>query len=107
MKISLEAECLPLFVAGVLLVVLAEGILAALFLKKDPGMQRKLLAHAVCLLAAFFCLGFLLFSRRMTPDGDVYNSSGLLSFFGLFWFAGECCAVSALLAARKEKRPGK
>ena len=93
MKISLEAECLPLFAAGAVLVVLAELILA---LRSRPADRGPLIGHIACTAAAFFCLGWMLFVPRTTPDGDVYDSSMLLASFGIFWFAAECCLLWAL-----------
>ena len=102
MKISLEAETFPLFAAGVLLVFLAELVFTVLMLRRHPAVRRAMMGHIVCILIAFFCLGFMLFIHRTTPDGGMHNSSGLLGLFGIFWFIGECCAVPAVSAALKE-----
>lgn len=107
MKITLEAECAPLFVVGVLLVLLIELLFMMILLRKHPGTRRMMLAHVVCLLIAFFCLGFILFVSRPTPDGDVQNSSLLLGTFGVFWLLGELSALGAVCGLLTGKRTSK
>ena len=102
MKISLEAECLPLFAAGVLILLVGEVLFAILALRRRPESREPLLAHVLCVAVAFFCLGRMLFIPQPTPDGDVHNSSILLAVFGIFLFLGECCGLWALVK-RKEK----
>lgn len=104
MRISLEAEALPLFAGGVAVVVLAEVLLALLMLRRCPEAKRMLLGHIVCILIAFLSLGYLLFGGREAPDGGAVNGTGFLALFGIFWCAGEWCVLRALADARKEKR---
>ncbi len=101
MKISLEAEVMPLFATGIVFVLLAELLLTFLRFRKDPSARRPLIGHIACLAISFFCLGAMLFWRRATPDGDVHNSSGLFAFFGIFWFVSECFSISAFVRSRK------
>ena len=105
MKISLEAEAMPIFIGSVLLVFLLELGFSLLILRRHTGGQRMMVGHIICLLIAFFCLGFLLFLPQPTPDGDVQNSSMLFAVFGFCWFLGELfsiCAVCAVLMERKK-----
>lgn len=97
MKISLEAECFPLFAAGVLVLLAGEVLFALLALRRRPESRGPLLAHVLCVAVAFFCLGRMLFVPQPTPDGDVHNSSMLLAAFGVFWCLGECCGLWALI----------
>ncbi len=97
MKISLEAETLPLFITGIVLVLLAEFILSLLCLRNRPDTRRAMLGRMFCLAVSFSCLGAMLFWRRFTPDGDVFDSSVLFALFGIFWVLSECLAVSAFL----------
>lgn len=102
MKISLEAECFPLFAAGVLVLLAGEVLFALLALRRRPESRGPLLAHVLCVAVAFFCLGRMLFVPQPTPDSDVHNSSMLLAAFGVFWCLGECCGLWALIK-NKEK----
>lgn len=102
MKISLEAECFPLFVAGVLILMAGEVLFSILALRRRPESRGPLLAHVLCIAVAFFCLGRMLFVSQPTPDGDVYDSSMLLAAFGVFWCLGECCALWALVKGKEK-----
>ncbi|MGI5987781.1 MAG: hypothetical protein ACOX7M_06520 [Dysosmobacter sp.] len=102
MRISFEAECFPLFVTGVLVLLAGEVLFALLALRRRPEARGPLLAHVLCVAVAFFCLGRMLFVSQPTPDGDVYNSSILLAAFGIFWFLGECCGLWALIKDKEK-----
>ena len=95
----LEAEVLPLFFGGVFLAVLFELIFSVLVLRKAPGVKGAMIGHVVCLLIAFFCLGYMLFWPQILPDGGTANRSGQFGLFGIFWFIGECCGVAAVFKA--------
>ena len=95
----LEAEVLPLFFGGVFLAVLFELIFSVLVLRKAPGVKGAMIGHVVCLLIAFFCLGYMLFWPQILPDGGTANRSGQFGLFGIFWFIGECCGVVAVYKA--------
>ncbi len=97
MKISLEAETFPLFITGIVLVLLAEFVISLLCFRKKPDTRRAMLGRIFCLAVSFSCLGTTLFWRRFTPDGDVFDSSVLFALFGIFWFLSECFAISVLL----------
>ena len=101
MGFSLEAEAFPLFVVGVLLVVLAEVVFAVLMLRKEPRTWGAVIAHVVCMGIAFASLGWLIFGGRPAPDGGDLNGTGLLGFFGIFWCVGEVCMLRALRLALK------
>ena len=101
MDFSLEAEALPLFAAGVLLVVLVEATFTLLLLRKAPDARRPMAAHVVCMVIAFASLGYLIFGGRPAPDGGAYNGTGLLGFFGIFWSVGEICGLRAIRQALK------
>ena len=101
MGFSLEAESLPLFAVGVLLVILIDVLFTALVLWKAPDARRPMVAHVVCLAIAFASLGYLIFGGRPAPDGGPLNGTGLLGFFGIFWFIGEICALRAVWLALK------
>ena len=102
MKISFEAECFPLFVTGVLVLLAGEVLFALMALRRRPETRGPLLWHAVCVAVAFFCLGRMLFVPQPTPDGGTYNSSMLLAVFGIFWFLGECCGLWALIKDKEQ-----
>ena len=95
----LEAEVLPLLFGGVFLAVLFELIFSVLVLRKAPGVKGAMIGHVVCLLIAFFCLGYMLFWPQILPDGGTANRSGQFGLFGIFWFIGECCGVVAVYKA--------
>ena len=94
-----EAEVRFLFLGGVFLVILFEVIFSVLVLRKHPEVKKALIGHVVCLLIAFFCLGYLLFWPQILPDGGQANRSGQFALFGIFWFIGECCGVAAVMSA--------
>jgi len=94
-----EAEVLPLFLGGVFLVILFETIFSVLVLRKSPEVKRAMIGHVVCILIAFFCLGYMLFWPQILPDGGQANRSGQFALFGIFWFIGECCGVAAVMNA--------
>jgi len=94
-----EAEVLPLFYGGVVLVILFETIFSVLVLRKYPEVKRPMIGHVVCILIAFFCLGYMLFWPQILPDGGQANRSGQFALFGIFWFIGECCGVAAVMNA--------
>ena len=109
----LEAEVLPLFFGGVFLVILFELIFSILVLRKVPEVKGIMIGHVVCLLIAFFCLGYMLFWPQILPDGGTANRSGQFGVFGIFWFIAECCSVAAVYKAltcgrktEKKKTPG-
>ena len=95
----LESEVLPLFFGGVVLVILFELIFSILVLRKAPEVKGAMIGHVVCLLIAFFCLGYMLFWPQVLPDGGLANRSGQFGLFGIFWFIGECCGVAAVMSA--------
>ena len=95
----LEAEVLPLFFGGVFLVILFELIFSILVLRKVPEVKGIMIGHVVCLLIAFFCLGYMLFWPQILPDGGTANRSGQFGLFGIFWFIGEGCGVVAVYKA--------
>ncbi len=110
MKVALESEVLPLFLAGVLLVVLVELIFSMLVLRRRTAGRRMMVGHVICLLISCFCLGFLLFIPRPTSDGDVRNGSGLFALFGISWALSEIfvlSAVSAVMVRGKKEREEK
>ena len=88
----LESEVLPLFFGGAVLVILFELIFSILVLRKAPEVKGAMIGHVVCLLIAFFCLGYMLFWPQILPDGQ-------FGLFGIFWFIGECCGVAAVFKA--------
>ena len=92
----LESEAVVWFVIGAAVVLLAELVIALLVLRRKPRARRALLGHAVCLLLAVACVAYLLWNRRVAPDGGTYNGSGLLALAGVFWFAAECFVIGAL-----------
>ena len=103
-----EAEVLPLFLGGMVLVIVFEVIFSVLVLRKAPEVKRAMLGHVVCLLIAFFCLGYMLFWPQILPDGGQANRSGQFALFGIFWFIGECCGVAAVMSALSSgKKHGK
>ena len=95
----MEAEVVPLFLGGVCLVVLFELIFSILVLRKYPEVRKAMIGHVVCLLIAFFCLGFIFFGPQLEPDGVSVNHSGQFALFGIFWFIGECCGIAAVMSA--------
>ena len=95
----LESEVLPLFFGGAVLVILFELIFSILVLRKAPEVKGAMIGHVVCLLIAFFCLGYMLFWPQVLPDGGPANRSGQFGLFGIFWFIGECCGVAAVFKA--------
>ena len=108
-----EAEILPLFLGGVFLVILFETIFAILVLRKAPEVRKAMIGHVVCILIAFFMLGYMLFWPQVLPDGGTANRSGQFGLFGIFWFFGECCGITAVMSAlssgkkkRKPEQPG-
>ena len=109
----MEAEVVPLFLGGVFLVILFEVIFSILVLRKHPEVKRPMIGHVVCILIAFFCLGFMFFGPNALPDGGPVNQSGRFALFGIFWFIGECCGVAAVMNALscgrksgKKEQPG-
>ena len=105
----MEAEVVPLFLGGVFLVILFETIFAILVLRKYPEVKKAMIGHVVCILLAFACLGLMLFGTNTLPDGGLVNQSGRLGLFGIFWFIGECCGVTAVMSAltsgKKTRKP--
>ena len=99
-----EAEVLPLFFGGVFLVVLFELIFSILVLRKAPEVKKAMIGHVVCILIAFFMLGYMLFWPQVLPDGGTANRSGQFGLFGIFWFIGECCGVAAVMNALSSGR---
>ena len=106
-----EAEVRFLFLGGVFLVILFEVIFSVLVLRKHPEVKKAMIGHVVCLLIAFFCLGYMLFWPQILPDGGTANRSGQFGLFGFFWFIGECCGVAAVMKAlsfgKKSRKPEK
>jgi hypothetical protein len=106
-----EAEVQSLFLGGVVLVILFELIFSILVLRKAPGVKKAMIGHVVCLLIAFFCLGYMLFWPQILPDGGTADRSGQFALFGIFWFIGECCGVAAVMKAlsfgKKSRKPEK
>lgn len=109
----MEAEVVPLFLGGVFLAILFEVIFAILVLRKYPEVKRAMLGHVACILIAFFFLGFMFFGSNTLPDGGAVNQSGRFALFGIFWFIGECCGVTAVMNAlsshkktEKKEQPG-
>ena len=94
-----EAEVRSLFLGGIVLVILFELIFSILVLRKAPEVKGAMIGHVVCLLIAFFCLGYMLFWPQVLPDGGTANRSGQFGLFGIFWFIGECCGVAAVFKA--------
>ena len=94
-----EAEVRFLFLGGVFLVILFEVIFSVLVLRKHPEVKKAMIGHVVCLLIAFFCLGFMFFGPQLEPDGVSVNHSGQFALFGVFWFIGECCGIAAVMSA--------
>jgi hypothetical protein len=101
-----EAEVLPLFLGGMVLVFVFEVIFSVLVLRKAPAVKRAMFGHVVCLLIAFFCLGYMLFWPQILPDGGQANRSGQFALFGIFWFIGECCGVAAVMSALSSGKKG-
>ena len=99
-----EAAVLPLFFGGVFLVVLFELIFSILVLRKYPEGKKTMIGHVVCILIAFFMLGYMLFWPQVLPDGGTANRSGQFALFGIFWFLGECCGVAAVMNALSSGR---
>ena len=94
-----EAEVRSLFLGGIVLVILFELIFSILVLRKAPEVKGAMIGHVVCLLIAFFCLGYMLFWPQVLPDGGTANRSGQFGLFGIFWFIGEGCGVVAVYKA--------
>ena len=95
----MEAEVLPLFFGCAFLVILFEVIFSILVLRKASEVKRAMIGHVVCILIAFFCLGFMFFGPQIQPDGVSVNHSGQFALFGVFWFFGEYCSLAAVMKA--------
>ena len=78
---------------------LFELIFSILVLRKYPEGKKTMIGHVVCILIAFFMLGYMLFWPQVLPDGGTANRSGQFALFGIFWFLGECCGVAAVFKA--------
>ena len=100
----MEAEVVPLFMGGVFLVILFEVVFSILVFRKCPEVKRAMIGHVVCILIAFFCLGFMFFGPQTQSDGVSVNHSGQFALFGIFWFIGECCGVTAVMNALVSSR---
>lgn len=107
MTISLEAEVLPLLAVGMGAVLLGELLAAWRLARQRPQTRRAVVLHVVCAALSLVFLGMMLFWQRTTPDGDVYDSSGLCGLFGLFWLLSECSLVTALLQGGGDGPAGK
>lgn len=95
---SIEAEVRIMFVVGVVVVLAAELVIGAVF-RKTPSIRKAMLGHAVCLLLVFAC-GFYMFNAPKTPDGGLYNGSGLLAITGVLWFTAEYILIRALISKK-------
>lgn len=103
----MESEVLPLFLGGVSLVLLFELFFSLLILRRYRVVRRAMIAHVVCILVAFVCLGLIFFGPNTLPDGGSYDQSGRFALFGIAWFVGECCVIGAMTAllGKKGKEP--
>ena len=93
MRISFEAECFPLFVTGVLVLLAGEVLFALLALRRRPEARGPLLAHVLCVAVAFFAWdGCCLFrSPRRTAMSIIAPYCWLPSAFSGSWESAAVC----------------
>jgi len=94
----MEAEVFPLMIAGILAVTALELLFGLPMLKGEKSAGRKLLGHALWMLAGFFFLLRCVFGSRMGAEAAIpsITNSASMGLFGLCWAVSVACLVGLI-----------
>ena len=101
---AFEAEVFPLMIAGVLVVTALE-LFFGLALLPEKSARRKLIGHALWMLAAFFFLLRCVFGGRLGVEAaipSISNSAGL-GLFGICWAISVACVIGLIGELKKKE----
>ena len=95
---SFEAEVIPLFIGGVLVVSIMELIVGCVFLKDKKVARKKFILHVITMLIAFAFLVRSMFANWLNIKYNIASISNSVNIglFGILWCISVTCVVSCI-----------
>lgn len=95
---SFEAEVIPLFIGGVIVVSILELILGCLYLKEQKRARSLLIGHVVSMALAFAFLVRSIFANWLQVEFEIASISNSVNIglFGLLWMISVLCVLAMI-----------
>lgn len=95
---SFEAEVIPMFIVGCIVVSLLELAVGWFLLKNRQQARKKLVGHVLSMAIGLFFLVKCIFGDRLNLIGEIasIDHSVSIGLFGVFWFISVCFLLSIL-----------
>ena len=102
---SFEAEVIPLFIGGVLVVSSFELIVGCVLLKNKKSACKKFVLHVITMLIGFVFLIRSIFANWLNIKFAIASISNLtnIGLFGIFWCVSVMLIVSCIQECLKKQ----
>lgn len=102
---SFEAEVIPLFIGGVLVVSSFELIVGCVLLKNKKSACKKFVLHVITMLIGFVFLIRSIFANWLNVKFDIasISNSTNIGLFGIFWCVSVMLIVSCIQECLKKE----
>lgn len=102
---SFEAEVIPLFIGGVLVVSSFELIVGCVLLKNKKSACKKFVLHVITMLIGFAFLIRSIFANWLNVKFDIasISNSTNIGLFGIFWCVSVMLIVSCIQECLKKQ----
>ena len=98
---SFEAEVIPLFIGGVLVVSSFELIVGCVLLKNKKSACKKFVLHVITMLIGFAFLIRSIFANWLNVKFDIASTN--IGLFGIFWCVSVMLIVSCIQECLKKE----
>lgn len=101
---SFEAEVIPFFIGGVLVVSFLELVVGCVLLKNAKNARVFFAFHVISMLIGFFFLVRSIFANWLNIKYDIASISNSVNIglFCVFWFISVICLISCLQKCLKK-----
>ena len=102
---SFEAEVIPLFIGGVLVVSALELIAGCILLRNEKSACKKFVFHVITMLIGFVFLIRSIFANWLNIRFDIasISNSASIGLFGIFWCISVMLVVSCIQECLKKR----
>ena len=102
---SFEAEVIPLFIGGVLVVSALELIAGCILLRNEKSACKKFVFHVITMLIGFAFLVRSIFANWINIRFDIasISNSASIGLFGIFWCISVMLVVSCIQECLKKR----
>ena len=102
---SFEAEVIPLFIGGVLVVSALELIAGCILLRNEKSACKKFVFHVITMLIGFVFLIRSIFANWLNIRFDIasISNSASIGLLGIFWCISVMLVVSCIQECLKKR----